>query len=484
MNKAAKIVYCALFFAVCATPLALMPFVESNAEIEKKALTEMPAFISEGKINTNFSEQFESWFNDRLPLRSQLLSAANLVKSELLTSPSSNVITGSDGYIFFDTDKLDYMNTNAMTDSQIKAMAVTLSLIQENVKAKNGSFTFVPMPNKASVYDDKFPACYKKAEENNLSRLTKQLDELGVNYVDMLSLMNSHKEEGIYHKRDSHWNYLGALYGYDAIMNSLGKAHKTYNGVTYDLVKDWRGDLDKLLYPSGGFMDYQYRLNIDYQPFRFTAPVGVTDTQAQLEIFMSDKEENDNRIGTANMGEVDNTRLYMVRDSFGRALLPFFIDNYKNAMFVRTDCPELSMVAEGGDMVYEIVERNLKNLINTAPFMFGPEREGISAEGLSDGGSIETVASDEGYAIRVYGALPDDADMGNGRVYVKLSKDGEEHTFEAFPIYEKKFLGENGTNGFSLMIDPSLGLSGTYKTTVICGGTVRSGSDAVIEAKQ
>ena len=117
MKKAFKIAYAALFFAVCATPLALMPFVKSNAEIEKKALTEMPSFVSDGKINTDFSTQFESWFNDRLPLRSQLLSAANLVKGELLSSPSSNVISGSDGYgmkisIPLDWDTEQYVFSN------------------------------------------------------------------------------------------------------------------------------------------------------------------------------------------------------------------------------------------------------------------------------------------------------------------------------------------------------------------------------------
>ena len=483
MKKAFKIAYAALFFAVCATPLALMPFVKSNAEIEKKALTEMPSFVSDGKINTDFSTQFESWFNDRLPLRSELLSAANLVKSEVLTSPSSNVITGSGGYIFFDTDKMDYMDTNAMTDNQIRSIAVTLSLIQENVMAKGGRFTFVPCPNKASVYDEYFPACYKKAEENNYTRLCKQLTEIGVNHVNMLELMCENKSTGIYHKRDSHWNYLGALYGYNAIMDSLARAHKTYDGVSYKYEKDWRGDLDKLLYPSGGFMDYQYHFTIDYQPFRFTSPVGVTDTQAQLENFMSDKEEGDSRIGTANMGQADNTRLYMVRDSFGRALLPFMIDNYKTCMFVRTDCPELAQVAAGGDMIYEIVERNLANTISTAPFMFGPERGAVPSN-VTDGGSIDTVCSDEGYAVRVYGALPDDLPVGDGRMYVKLSGSSGERIFEAFPIYEKKLLKGDSKNGFSLMIDPSLGLSGNLDITVYAGGKVFTGTKATLTPQQ
>ena len=479
MKKAFKIAYSALFFAVCAAPLALMPFVSNSENIEKKALAEMPSFISDGKLNTDFSVQFESWFNDRLPLRPQLLSAANLVKGELLMSPSSNVISGSDGWIFFDTDKQDYMNTNAMTENQIRSVAVTLSLIQENVTAKGGRFTFVPMPNKASVYDEYFPFCYSKSRVNNYSRIAQALKETGVNYVDMLALMREKKSEGLYHKRDSHWNYLGTLYGYNAIMDSLGRPHKTYDGVSYNYVKDWRGDLDKLLYPSGGFMDYQYHFDIEYEPFMFTIPAGAADEEEQLAIFMSDKEENDSRIAATNLGDADNKKLYMVRDSFGRALLPFMIDNYEKTMFVRSDCPELSLVGEGGDMVYEIVERNFTNLISTAPFMFAPERESLPAE-QAEGGTIETVCSDEGYAVRVYGALPDDLPAGDGRMYVKLSGSGGEHIFEAFPIYEKKLLEGDRKNGFSLMIDPSMELSGEFEVSVYAGGKVFIGTKAVL----
>ena len=483
MKKAAKIIYAAIFFGICAVPLAAMPFVKSNAEIEKKELTPMPALVKDGSINTDFSTQFESWFNDRLPFRSQLLSGANLVKGEILTSPSSNVIPGKDGWLFFEGCKADFMNTNAMTELKLRQTAVTLSLIQENVKAKDGRFLFVPMPNKETVYGEYMPDCYIRASGNNLSRLSLYLDEQGVNYLDMTSLMKQNKQQGIYHKRDTHWNYLGALIGYRGIMDAIGKEHKSYEGAAYTLSKDWRADLDKLLYPSGGFMDWQYHFDISWDEFEFAIPAGIDDVKAQLDIFMSDKEENDLRISTVKTEPGDeDSRLYMVRDSFGRALLPFMIDNYDRAMFVRTTSPELSMVAQGADMIYEIVERNLANLTVKAPFMFAPERQGIAASGAGSE-LTDAVAEDAGYGFRIYGILPDDAYDSTARVYVKLSREGESHIFEAFPIVEKDLLKENvrngatykadidkSENGFSLFVDPKAGLSGSYDIAVIAGG--------------
>ena len=92
--KKLKIIYIVLLIIICFLPLVLMPFFKNNAEIEKRELTELPSFIKDGKFNVDFSTEFESWFNDRLPLRAYLLSASNYIKSELLKAPSSNVIVG------------------------------------------------------------------------------------------------------------------------------------------------------------------------------------------------------------------------------------------------------------------------------------------------------------------------------------------------------------------------------------------------------
>ena len=467
--KKIKIIYILLFVIICFIPLVLMPFIKNNAEIEKRELTEFPSFISDGKFNVNFSEQFESWFNDRLPLRSYLLSAANFLKSELLKAPSSNVIVGKDGWLFYETEKADFINSNAMTDNQINAVGVTLSLIEEALHEKGGKFTFVGMPNKASVYSEKMPSSYKKAETNNLIKINNKLDELGVTHVDMLKVMNENKSKGIYHKRDSHWNYQGALIGYNAIMDSLNKEHKTYADATYKIEKTWRGDLDKLLYPAGGFMDDQYVYKIDYSTFRFeTNGRGNQDPKAQLANYMSDKENGDDNFTSLNSNIKDGRKLFMSRDSFGRAILPFFIDNYAKATFKRTDNPDIVSIPKDTDMVYEIVERNLNRVIATAPYVFAPRREAI--KDVSDVGVVPiSKYSVEGYGIRVYGVLDDDIDLSNSRIFVELSKDNETITYEAFPIVESKLLDTDTKNGYSMFLNSKENLSGTYNVKVICG---------------
>ena len=475
--KKIKYIYVIIFVMICFLPILLMPFFKNSSTIEKRELATFTSFITDDKFNVDFSTEFEAWFNDRLPLRSYLLSVSNFLKSEVLKAPSSNVIVGKNGWLYYETEADDYMNTNALNKDQISAVGITLSLIQEDINNKGGNFTFVAMPNKASVYDEYMPSMYNKSDDNNLTLINKKLDEMNVNHVDMLKIMKDNKDKGIYHKRDSHWNYQGALIGYNAIMDSLNKEHKTYENASYKIEKNWRGDLDKLLYPVGGFMDEQYIYDIDFSSFRFDGMVGGKDPKKQLEIFMSDQEKGDDNIKSINNSVKDNKKLFMARDSFGRAILPYFIDNYKEATFKRTDSPSIVSVGDNTDMVYEIVERNLHRVIATAPFMYAPKRENKSNYTESGEEILESRFKVESYGIRLYGAFDEKMELNDNRIYVELRQNDDIITYEAFPIYEKKLFDKEGTKGYSLYINPKDGLKGNYEVRIIIGNESFIASD-------
>ena len=475
MKTKYKRIYIAAFLAMCAIPMVLYPFSSSGAALEKRAPVEEPMLVKDGMLNTDFSTECEAWLSDRLPMRSVVLTAANAIKSGIFKADSANVIAGRDGWIFSETTVADYMNTNALYDERLRSMAVSLSLLEENVTEKGGKFLFVPMPNKASVYSEFMPSRYKKADTNNLVRLQTMLNGYRVSYINMLDLMNDRKSFGLYHKRDTHWNYYGALMGYYGITNAMGKEHKMYDDTDYIPKKNWRGDIDKMLYPFIGTRDYQYDLHINYEPFEFVIPAGVTDTKAQLENFMSDREENDQRIATRKTGNLGCGSLYMVRDSFGRALLPFFIDNYDNALFVRADYPDMSQVGENTDMIYEIVERNISELFRTAPLMPAPVRTDIG-EIAESGSTVGFSWREEAYGTRIYGELSREMLSSDGRVFVRLSNNDTSVIFEAFPVYEEKLLGGTGRYGFSMIADASVLTEGDYRLEVITAGKSYAGA--------
>ncbi len=508
MDKRFKIIYIILVLAVCAVPLALMPFVKSDAKIEKRELNKFPKYIDNGKLNEDYSTGFEGWLNDRVPFRAYMLSASNYLRTEVLKQPSSNVICGKEGWLYYESESKDYMDSNALSDADIEAAAVSLSLIEEHVRNNGGQFTFAIAPNKSSIYPENMPECYNRADSNNLTRLNDALDKAGVTHVDLKALLTDKKDEGIYHRRDSHWNYKGALIGYNLLLDSLKREHETYDDMEFKKTKSWRGDLDKLLYPAGGVMDYQYEYDIDYSSIMFTGP-GQGGPKERLLNYMSDKEQGDDMIVAKCKTVKDDSSLYMVRDSFGRALLPFMINAYKNSTFRRTKSPDITAVPEGSDFCYELVERNIDQLVESAPFMYAPKREEMKVESYDKGEGAETFAKEESYGLRLYGKLPNQRDanqrdgpggqnshlscksnQGDGpfgyrRVYIVLENDMGCFTYEAFPIYDQTLMKQvadqgdgpsgqtnqgDGPFGYSAVISPEEGLKGEYSVHIITGG--------------
>ena len=532
-----KYLYAVIFIAISITPLCLYAFVhygqnsgkianpgqsetaesdENRGNIEKKENVSFPLIFDGYSLNLSFDDECEEWLNQNIPFRDVLLTNINLLLSDCLKTPTSNVVTGRYGWIYSTETTDDYMDTGDMGAEDIRKIANTLFLIQERVNSCGGKFLFVPAPNKNSIYPEYMPKRYIKASENNLDRLCMELDKSGVNYVDLKNKMLSAKSSGarrLYYKRDTHWNPYGAIIGYGNIMKGLERSPLLIDSDKYTVSYTRRGDLDKLLYPAGYGTDEDYVTDnlIDYESFEFIYPSGITDTKAQLESFMSDREDHDNNFTTKKRTPEDNSTLYMIRDSFGRALLPYMIDSFAEATFVRTTTPSIEKSIECTDVVYEICERNLGNLISSAPFMFAPERSDFAGERAVYNSELNRCFfEDEGYGLRIYGTVDLKMVGEDGRIYLALYDDYDDcndggksdeedagsdvRIFEAFPIYEDALMAEklsdrgaetaawekSNTCGYSLYIDKSALDKEEYGLSVLSGNFE---SDVLAEVK-
>lgn len=479
MKKIANIIFSSVFFAACAFPLLMMPICPNKEELEKKPLAKKPQLIENGSVNTEIAEQTDNWFSDHLPFRAQLLTTANYTKSVLLKSSAAGTIAGSDGWIFSDKTLDSYIGANSMSEREISAAAVTLSLLQENMQQYGGKFLFFSAPDKNTVYPEFMPDNFVRTEDSELSSLYERLDEFEVNYLDMAAELNNFKAEGteLYHKRDTHWNYLGAFIGYNAIMNTLQLEHRQYEGAQYTIKYDWRADLDKMLYPCGnGIADKQYYFDMQFDEIVFKRPTNFPDSKAALADFMGDSQENDSDIIARRIGDSVGRDLYMMRDSFGRALLPYMIDNFDESHFIRATSPNMTEAVKSDVFIYEVVERNLDYIISSTPFMYAPRRDDVyvKSELQLDGNTAYCKAL--GYGIEICGSLDPEMISDNDRVYVRLDASDGTRIYEAFPICDETMMKDVGMTdippggeGFSMYISPAELPAGEYQLSVICG---------------
>lgn len=453
-KKLFGIIYIVLFFAICFTPLALWGFCRSDEQIGNKEAKELPMVKNQdGSINTKYFSEFEDYFTDRLPLRSALISADSYIKSGLFGGNTANVVCGNNGYIFSDETINDYVG-KTFSERKINNIARTLRIMEDKVEAGGNKFVFAAAPNKNSIYPQYMPSRYTNGAENNLSLLTKRLDALDVNYADLKSVLSSVDSE-LYLKRDTHWNNLGALYAFNTIMNSLEKEHIDYNGIDYSYEKNWNGDLDKLLYPAVNLTDYQYYFNVNCDNVMFTVPqLGMNNTDTLNEL-VGDSEKNDTLIKTKNMKA--NGRLLMVRDSFARAMLPFLIDNYQSTTITRSQPFAMTALEPNSktDVVYEIAERNLGNIVKSAPIMEASECEVPVADVIDNSGENIIKIDKTASYIKIYGVLDEKYFDEDSRIFITLKSDKYNKSYEAFPICETELLelDKESDYGFSLLIN-------------------------------
>lgn len=437
--KILKKAYVLLLVTVCALPLVLTPLFGESESAEKRDLSEFPSLIKDGKLNLSFTSELDTWITEHFCFRSELITANNALKATVFsTSDEDKVIVGKNDWLYFAETTDDYLGLNRLSDADIGHIVTIAELMDEYVTGKGGRFVFAVAPNKNTLYPENMPAYYRRTKEpTNLERLTEALSGRPY-FADLLGALQG-AEEPTYHARDSHWNNLGAVRGFNAILDAAGKAHETYENVPYHWERAWDGDLDAMIFPSLGYKDQQAIFETDW-------------TYAYTSNFHSGED----LLITTENADGDGS-LLIFRDSFSNALLPFLAQTYRTAKFSRAAPYSLAELEEApyDTVVLEIVERNLQNLLTTAPVMPAPARQ-LGGTPTEAGSAVIKSRKRNGY-LHFYGKLDEKAVQNVSHIYLKLEKDGDSRYVEAFPVYESALLEpeEDPTvhsNGFSAYV--------------------------------
>ncbi|MCD7796325.1 MAG: hypothetical protein LUG95_01485 [Clostridiales bacterium] len=200
--------------------LLLIPTISffSASENTQQAL---PSLVGDdGKINTDFSDECEEYFSENLPVRDSIITINNFIKSNIFKSETSNVITGSDDYLFYSDTANDYLKTDTISDREAYCICKTISLINEYCENNGVEFTFVIAPNKNTVLSNKMPYNFISTDnKSNTEMIQSRLQKLSVNYIELTDILN----EDLYLKNDSHWNNIGGYRAFEKIIEASSK---------------------------------------------------------------------------------------------------------------------------------------------------------------------------------------------------------------------------------------------------------------------
>lgn len=435
MKKWEKIAFVAAASAALLIPVYTMPFVgQTSTNAEKRELAAFPALFEEGRFNTAFFAGVGDYLADRFTLRSELVGAQSDLKGLFGVSSEEDVIRGTDGWLYFTKTMPDYTGETSLSEDAALRLQRVGDLMAEYVEGQGATFALTVVPNKATVYPDHLPYYYRVPDSYTVTKpncdsptplyvLNTALADKDW-YVDMTAALTAEADTQLYHKRDSHWNNLGARVGYNALMAAVDGNAGAYDDTPYRIEAVWEGDLDALL--GSAYKDDQ----------------AVWQTEFTYDYTSRYRTEEDILITTAC--EDGEGHLVMFRDSFANALLPLLAQQYATATFSRALPFALDLTAiEGADtVIVEIVERNLHNLLTYAPKMAAPVRE-MPATVQGEGADLTATAVKSGDYLKVGGYTPDrygDCD----RIYLVV----EGIAYEAFPIAESDPTASNGFTAY------------------------------------
>lgn len=431
--KSIRIIFCVLFFMICAFPAVSMFFTSQDSSLERREETEPPKLISNGKLNQQIGDQLEGYISQNFGFRSIMVNANNsLLSSIFKVSGEDKVIVGKDDWLFLEETSDDYQGINQLSDREIRNVSKTIRMIEDYVRKNGLEFVFTVAPNKNTLYGEFMPYYYVDGEDSNLSRLNSQLEKMGVSYIDLFAelkeALNSNDELNniLYHKRDTHWNNKGAFLATNEILSKTG-----FDTIDFDFEwvksQDFKGDLEDMIYPDSDYIDYQYYPDNKslISDFRFTRSGRNVESQDFITESLSQKQGS----------------ILFFRDSFGNAIVPFLSSHINNVRYQKYLPYQVNLIErEKYDaVVIEIAERNIPELLKEAPKI--PARV-VTLSGnatTTENADFKIKMEQNGSLITISGEVNKKYLKANSDIYVLQKNSDSTYVFETFPVGEYGF---------------------------------------------
>ncbi|MBE6632909.1 MAG: hypothetical protein E7620_01050 [Ruminococcaceae bacterium] len=361
-----------LVFFVIGLLFFLRPTV---SEEEKRTLTEFPQLTWEGLLSGEWFSGVSTWYADTFPMRDGFISINQAIKNlygirtmqivqnpqtQIGNNPSNPTATPGDENDSAAVEKFDYVFVKGNRAFEIYSFSEEAS----NRYASIISEAAAKMPRQR-VYNLIVPLSYSvnltEREQKQIgaanipNAIAYMYDRMSdaVTTIDLYPDLLAHKNEELYFRTDHHWTARGAYYAYAAYCRSTGQVPLPLDG--------WQ----KLTFE--GFLGSLYRsagkpAQLEKEPDVVEA--WIPNSTNKMRTFLNDTKKwtdeypiirkNPNYYAAAgskyntfiagdhplieitnpNPAATNGKTLILVKESYGNALAPFFVDQYAKVCIV------------------------------------------------------------------------------------------------------------------------------------------------------
>ena len=355
-----------VYFAVVLLPVALFSIDgpwPGKGEFPVRQRTELPVRIGPGAFQV-----IDKWFADRVGLRYPLMYLGTEFHLGAFGRPlDRHVFFGADGWMFWteDADRVpsamaDSRGKLQFTPAAIKRIETELLALRDRFAACRIPFAVVAAPNKQSIYREFVIDSGEKGPPSRLDRLLVSLSPaVRSQIVDTRKTIRpakaKHAPVKLYNKTETHWNELGAFYGYVAIMDALRHVMPLNHP---ELTSIAQYDVSMRQNYSGGDM----ATFIMFSPWRF--PDEDVSVQRKTRTTLPPEEHIDPRYSIARNPQGQG-KLLLIGDSFTQGPVRYLQQHFAEVHRVIDTTVDGDLVAriKPDAVLLLAVERNLENLL-------------------------------------------------------------------------------------------------------------------------
>lgn len=362
MNKFQKYITIGVFVLLFFVPGIAWIFcgeVIGDDNSENRKLAEMPEFdIAEIE---KYPKQIDDYYSDHAPFRKTIKDIWTVINYEVFRDSTTKDVVigksdsknGNEAWLFYamKTDSNPVASVQGVTrhsDDAVKRVSENIKNTTEQLGKSGKKFYFFVAPNKENVYREYLPDDVKIFDEK--SRDEKLLDTLMVKQDNVIyakdEIMKAKEVGQLYYKQDTHWNNLGAFYGFKALMQGIEPGFKDFEyELQYTKPQVHNRDLARFLGMKNYFVDT--KAEVKYKE----------DSKVQIR-----KEgEGDAMIEISTNSNPDIAKTVMlVGDSYRGAMLPYLQKVFYKVVSINRNTYEKSSMErfDSDTVIIEAVERN------------------------------------------------------------------------------------------------------------------------------
>ncbi len=313
---------------------------QSWSETENRVLAPFPSFPHSFAAADKFFSSVDEYLNDHFGFREYYIYRyqRELAKRFGQSSPNSKVITGLDGWYFFNDFNLleDFQGRMPLSESMINRWFTIQNEKQQWLEKKGIKYLFLAAPNKQSIYPQflmKHALAIKKTSrfEQILSSKNHKLPPYMINLHELLQPEKYNKP--LYYKNDSHWNKYSAYLVFQEIMKKISTWFPKESFRTrFDFVQDQTGIGGNL--GLGGDLTKMLMLHDATETFPQIKRFKRCGRYHPLLYPLSNINKTKGRESFIRTCRKKHLKALVFRDSFFVQLEPFFSENFREIVYL------------------------------------------------------------------------------------------------------------------------------------------------------